>query len=122
MENVNNIKKDIDLQNDIVRIEEMGNKTFLIFSQGEVSESLLNIEELDVSLSKKGFVRIHPKHLVNKTHFKNRFDLLTKWVTLDNGDKIPLGSNFISNTMAMKPFKRFIHRLFHITNKTSSLF
>lgn len=122
MNNVSNIKKDIDLQNDIVRIEEMGNKTFLIFTHGEVSESLLNIEELDASLSKKGFVRIHPKHLVNKVHFKNRFDLLTKWVTLDNGDKIPLGSNFISDTMANKPFKRFIYRLFHITNKTSSLF
>lgn len=121
MENVNNTKKSIDLQNDIVRIEEMGNKTFLIFSQGQVSESLLNIDELDTSLSKKGFVRIHPKHLVNKVHLKNRFDLLTKWITLDNGDKIPLGSNFVSEKMAMKPFKRFIHRLFHITNKTNSI-
>ena len=121
MENVDSIKKRIDLQNDIVRIEEMGNKTFLIFTHGEVSESLLNIEELDASLSKKGFVRIHPKHLVNKIHLKNRFDLLTKWITLDNGDKIPLGSNFGYEKMAMKPFKRFIHRLFHITKKTNSI-
>lgn len=96
MENANNIKKDIDLQKDIVRIEEMGNKTFLIFSQGEVSESLLNIDELEAALSTKGFVRIHPKHLVNESHFKNRFDLLTKWITLDNGDKLPLSTNYIA--------------------------
>lgn len=118
MKNEDNIKKSIDLQNDIVRIEEMGNKTFLILSHGEVSESLLSINELDATLSKKGFVRIHPKHLVNKVHFKNRFDLLTKWVTLDNGDKIPLGSNFISEKIDNKPFRRFIHRLFHITKNT----
>lgn len=103
------------MQNDIIRIEEMGNKTFMIFSHGEVSESLLNIEELDASLSKKGFVRIHPKHLVNKAHFKNHFDLLTKWVTLDNGDKIPLGSNYISEKIGVNPFWHFIHRLFHLS-------
>lgn len=108
-------------QDDIVRVEEMGNKTFMIFSHGEVSESLLTIDELEISLSKKGFIRIHPKHLVNRSHFKNRFDLLTKWITLDNGDKIPLGSNFIAKNTATKPFKRFINKLFHISN-TNSIF
>lgn len=121
MKNEDNIKKGIDLQKDVIRIEEVGNKTLMIFEDGEVSESLLNIEELEASLSSKGFVRIHPKHLVNETHFKNRFDVLTKWVTMDNGDKIPLGSNFMSKKMEGTPFKRFIHRLFHI-NKQTNLF
>ncbi len=108
-----------DLQKDLVRIEKMGNKTFMVFAEGEVSESLMNIDTLESTLKEKGFIRIHQKHLVNEAHFKNRFDVLTKWVTLDNGDKVPLGSHFISDKMEISPFRRFIHRLFHFNTKKS---
>lgn len=98
-------------QNDIIRIEKIGNKTFMIFAKGEVSESLLSIDELDNSLSDKGFIRIHTNHLINHHHLKHRFDKLTQWVSLDNGDKLPIGSqHFISKKHGLKHIIQYIFK------------
>lgn len=112
MTNGNKINKTkVDIINDVIRIEKMGNKTFLVFPQGEVSESLLNIDELDDTLSKKCFIRTHTNHLVNKRHLKSHFDSYTQWITLDNGEKVPLSPNY-QQFKHKKSIKQFWQKFF----------
>lgn len=112
MNNKSDIIKNVD---NIVRIEKMGNKTFFILSEGDVLESLLDIDELEASLINGKFVRVHSKHLVNKTYFKRHFDHLTQWITLNNGDKIPVSPNCYPQRRK-KTFQRFINQILHKIN------
>ncbi len=109
----------IDIINDVIRIEKMGNKTFFVFPQGEVSESLLSIDELDETLSKKGFIRTHANHMVNSRHLKNHFNSHTKWMALDNGEKIPLSTQYQHEENKQNRWlKRWIKKLFSHHTKT----
>lgn len=75
--------------NSIVRIEEVDEETFLFIDDNSKSKSVLSIDELEWELPKNIFIRVHPKHLINKNFSKSIITVNTQWIELENGEKIP---------------------------------
>lgn len=88
----------------LLRVEEVANKTLLIFHDGTIEESVLSIDVLEWELPKNLFIRIHPNHLINKTFSKKIFTIHTDWMELENGEKIPISKNLFDSTKS--PLKK----------------
>ena len=81
--------KGLSLDN-IVRIEELDDGTYIFNKDGLKSKSVLTIDELEWELPKDIFIRVHPKHLINKSFSKNIHSVKSLFIKLKNGDEIPV--------------------------------
>lgn len=103
--NIVSYKGHLYAPDELLRVEETDKKTLLIFTDGKVDESVLSIDVLEWELPKNDFVRIHPKHLINKNYQKKVFTVHTDWMELENGEKIPISAALFQSDKPKKKFK-----------------
>jgi len=99
------------LPDEIIRIEEIEDDTFIVHTSGKVLKSVLSIDILEWELPKGDFLRVHPKHLINEHLISKVYLENTNWIELKNGDKIPFSSMLMDNNGYFSKSPSFLKRL-----------
>ena len=93
----------------IIRIEEVNDETVIFLTDGSKVRSVLSIDELEWELPKDIFIRVHPKHLINKKYSKKYFTVNTRWIELEGGKKIPITEELSENKIIYKKGNGFLN-------------
>lgn len=92
----------------IVRIEEREQQTWLILSDKTIHQSVLSIDFLEWELPKEEYWRVHPCHLVNKSHIAKMFTTASHVLSLNNGETIPVMESLLQPESSKKKVKDII--------------
>ncbi|NPA37373.1 MAG: hypothetical protein GXO47_11045 [Chlorobi bacterium] len=106
MENITEINK-------IIRVEAKGNRALLVYENAARKIVDNSIDEMEQELKQKelGFVRIHPRHLINMNHYKKLSSFSTPAVELDDGTLLPADMNMIEEILIHKNENSFWRKI-----------
>ena len=82
---------------DIVHIQAKNNGSVIILTDNSIHESIISIDKLEWELPKNIFMRVHPNHIINKDFLNKYYTETSKWIQLQNGEKIPVSNKLVKN-------------------------
>jgi len=109
MENDFEIKK-------IIRVEAKGVNTYLFYAGGDREMVGNSIDELEEEFSEWNFVRIHPRHLINRDYYKRMSAFSSPAVELSDGTLLPADRELISGMIPdkQKNWKQRLLQIIHL--------
>jgi DNA-binding LytR/AlgR family response regulator len=111
------LNKNISINyNDIVHIQSNNNGSIIVLFNNTIHESILSIDYLEWELPKDIFIRVHPNHIINKDFFNKYYTETSKWVQLQNGEKIPVSNKLFQNKN-QNILNKFIKKYFYLKNR-----
>jgi DNA-binding LytR/AlgR family response regulator len=90
------MEKEPDIKN-IIRVETKGDNTYLFYTDGKRELTGNTIDDLERAFLEWDFVRIHPRHLINKNFYKKMSAFSFPAVEMNDGTLLPVSKDMIEN-------------------------
>ena len=98
----------------IIRVEAKGENTYLFYQDGSRELVDNTIDDLEKAFSEWNFIRIHPRHLINRNHYKRLSAFSFQAVEMSDGTLLPAEKDMIDGKQLdiRKTWKQKIKELF----------